>query len=1014
MLKRLVLSSTWLLFLLAGLVLTLGSRAIAQTATPLLINEFVVNHTGNDTSEYVELFGDPNTDYSSYTLLQIEGDSSSNLGQITSVTPVTTTDANGFWTTGLVDSLFQNGTLTFLLVENFQGSAGDDLDTNDDGTLDTTPYATVHDSVAVSDGGVGDVTYAEPVLTGTFDGVPFVPGGASRIPNGVDTDTLADWKRNDFDLAGLPGQDGTPVFPEAFNTPGSVNRAVLPDVKINEIRIDQPGDDNNEFFELTGTPNAPLDGMAYIVIGDGTGENDGVIESVTLLTGHSLDGSGFFWAAEATFTTATPSLVTSTLNFENSDNVTHLLVVDFSGGNGDDLDANDDGVLDVVPWGSVIDCLALLETPGAENRTYCESSIGPDAGFVPGTVYRCDFGWQIGDFADLAANTPGAANNCPSSGDFGVCGDPATFIHAIQGMTETSPLLGSIQIIEGVVSGDYQSGLGGFYLQEESADQDADPATSEGIFVFDSDGVPSVDVGQIVRVQGEIGEFISSGSSLTQISQIQNAVVCTGTETVAPVAVTLPISPVALLEAYEGMLVTFPMTLTVTEHFNLGRFGEVALSAGGRLLNPTNVITPGAPAIALAAENNRRRILLDDGNSVQNPDPIPYPQPGLTALNALRLGDVVEDLTGVMDERFGVYRIQPVGVISFTAGNPREAAPVAVGGEIQVASFNVLNYFLTLDAGAAGCGPNQDMDCRGANSAAEFERQRAKILQALTAIDAEIVGLIEMENTPGVEPLADLVGGLNQIAGSEVYTYVDTGVIGTDAIRVGMIYKSAVVTASGRFAVLDSSVDPDFIDRLNRPSLAQSFQTGAGDKFTVVVNHLKSKGSSCSGDPDTGDGQGNCNGVRTAAANALAEWLATDPTGSGDADVLIIGDLNAYAEEDPIRSLQSQGYTNLVKQFVPAADGYSYVFNGEVGYLDHALATSTLTAQVTGVTIWHINSDEPRVLDYNVEFKSPGQVTELYNVDPYRSSDHDPVIIGLDLTGVEYWIFLPSVLSGED
>ncbi|MCB0112606.1 MAG: ExeM/NucH family extracellular endonuclease [Caldilineaceae bacterium] len=1013
MFKRFLLSGVWPA-LLAALTATLTFQADVRAADHLVINEFVANHTGSDTSEYVELFGAPNTDYSAYTILQIEGDSSSNRGQIKSATAVTSTDAAGFWTTGLVDSVFENGTLTLLLVDNFQGSVGDDLDANDDGELDTTPYDTVIDSVAVNDGGADDAVYAGPVLTGGFDGDSFTPGGASRIPNGADTDSAADWRRNDFDLAGLPGQDGTPAYPEALNTPGAVNVAVLPNVKINELRIDQPGDDNNEFFELTGAPNTPLANLTYLVIGDGTGENSGVVESVTPLVGQALDAGGFFWAAESTFTTSTPSLITNTLNFENSDNVTHLLVADFSGSIGDDLDVGDDGVVDATPWSAQLDCLALIATPGQNNLTYCESSIGPDGSFVPGTVYRCESGWQIGDFADLSANTPGAANNCPSSGDFGVCGDLATFIHAIQGVTETSPLLGSIQIVEGVVSGDYQSGLGGFYLQEEVADQDADPATSEGIFVFDSDGVPAVDVGQIVRVQGEVGELTGSGSSLTQLSQIQNAVVCTGTETIVPVTITLPVSPVTQFEAYEGMLVTFPMTLTVTEHYNLGRYGEVALSAGGRLPNPTNVITPGAPAIAIAAENDSRRILLDDGNGVQNPDPIPYPLPGMTATNTLRVGDSLENLSGVMDERFGVYRIQPSGPISFTASNPRTSAPDAVGGEIQVASFNVLNYFLTLDNGSSICGPSQNMDCRGANTAQEFERQRAKIIQAIIAIDPEIAGLLEMENTTGVEPLADLVSGLNQIAGSGVYTYVDTGVVGTDAIRVGMIYKPAAVTPQDGFAVLDSSVDPTFIDTLNRPSLAQTFRSANGGVFTVVVNHLKSKGSSCSGDPDTGDGQGNCNGVRTAAANALAGWLAGDPTGSGDADFLIIGDFNAYAQEDPIRALVDRGITNLVAQFVPTEQAYSYIFDGESGYLDHALATSSLTAQVTDVTIWHINADEPRVLDYNVEFKSAGQVDSLYSADPYRSSDHDPVIVGLDPAGVDYRVYLPGVLRGED
>jgi hypothetical protein len=198
----------------------------------------------------------------------------------------------------------------------------------------------------------------------------------------------------------------------------------------------------------------------------------------------------------------------------------------------------------------------------------------------------------------------------------------------------------------------------------------------------------------------------------------------------------------------------------------------------------------------------------------------------------------------------------------------------------------------------------------------------------------------------------------------------------------------------GSFAVLDASVDPTFLDTKNRPSLAQTFmQTATGARFTVVVNHLKSKGSDCNdvGDPDTGDGQGNCNLTRTAAATALVNWLATDPTGSGDPDVIIIGDLNAYAMEDPVAAIKGAGYTNVIDAFV-GAEAYSYVFGGQMGYLDHALASPALVSQVTGVVEWHINADEPSALDYN-DYNQD----YLYTSEAYRASDHDPVLVGLNL-----------------
>jgi Ca2+-binding RTX toxin-like protein len=332
--------------------------------------------------------------------------------------------------------------------------------------------------------------------------------------------------------------------------------------------------------------------------------------------------------------------------------------------------------------------------------------------------------------------------------------------------------------------------------------------------------------------------------------------------------------------------------------------------------------------------------------------------------------------------------------------------------------MNTLNFFLTLDTttsdtGPGPCGGNQNLDCRGADAdqPLEFTRQRDKLLAALTGLDGDIIGLNELENTPGVEPLGDptkgIVAGLNAMPGADPYAYIDTGVIGTDAIRVGLIYRPSKVVPVGGFEILDSSDDPRFLDTKSRPALAQTFEELAtGARFTVVVNHLKSKGSACTdvGDPDAGDGQGNCNGTRTLAAQALVDWLATDPTGSGDPDFLIMGDLNSYAQEDPIDAIKAgaddtagtgDDYTNLIFQY-QGTYAYSYTFDGQAGYLDHALANSSLASQVAGAADWHIDSDEPDVVDYDTSFKGPNQEA-LYEPNPYRASDHDPVIVGLGL-----------------
>jgi hypothetical protein len=470
--------------------------------------------------------------------------------------------------------------------------------------------------------------------------------------------------------------------------------------------------------------------------------------------------------------------------------------------------------------------------------------------------------------------------------------------------------------------------------------------------------------------------------------------VCSSGSIITPTSISLPVAALADLERFEGMLVQTEQTLTVTETFTLGRFGEVSLSAGGRLSNPTAVMEPGAPAIALADLNDRSRIILDDGNGQQNRDPILYPEPaGLSATNTLRIGDTVEAQSFVLEQRFG-YRLQPVGTVAFSHTNPRPAVPPSVGGDVRVASFNVLNYFN--GDGLGGGFPT----ARGAETQFELDRQEAKIVTAIAALDGDVVGLMELENDAGPNSaIADLVAALNAATTPGTYAYIDTGIVGTDAIKVALIYQPGTVTPVGPFAVLDSSVDPRFIDTKSRPAIAQTFDSVAdGARVTVVVNHLKSKGSDCNdvGDPDLNDGAGNCNVTRRLAAEALVDWLATDPTGSVDDDVLIIGDLNSYAKEDPIDVLLAGGYADLAQDEIgPSA--YSYVFDGESGYLDYALSSESLTGQVSGVGEWHINADEPIVLDYNTNFKSPGQITSLFAPNQFRASDHDPVLVGLNL-----------------
>ncbi|MBN6055162.1 ExeM/NucH family extracellular endonuclease [Nonomuraea sp. RK-328] len=530
------------------------------------------------------------------------------------------------------------------------------------------------------------------------------------------------------------------------------------------------------------------------------------------------------------------------------------------------------------------------------------------------------------------------------------CDTPATHrISQVQGSGDATPLAGQTVRVEGVVTGDFQRSdqLSGFFLQDPRPD--SDPATSEGLFVFARDTVKDVKPGDRILVTGKAVEF----NGWTELSPVTAVDVC-GTGTVAARPYTLPGDG---LERVENMLLTFPQPLTVTDHYNLGRFGEVTVSAGGRLFQPTD--RPGVDP----DKQRGRTLLIDDGSTRQNPATLPP---------IVRTGQVAVGLTGVLGYGFDTYRLQPTRPVSYLDANPRLPKPFPVIGNVRVASFNTLNWFTTVGS-------------RGATNAEEQRRQLAKLVAALKGIDADAVALMEVENN-GQTALQALVDAVNAEVGAGTYAALTHPYPGTDAIQVALMYKPARLEPVGEPR---ASQDPVF----SRPPLIQTFRRpGGGQPFTMVVNHLKSKGSCPTGDgpdADQGDGQGCWNATRVKQAQALLQLVEDLP------NPLVLGDLNAYGEEDPIDTLEAGGLTSLTKRFVPAPLRYSYLFDGMSGELDHALAGRQLLKRVTSTTIWHINADEPRILDYNTEFNPP----DLYRPDAYRSSDHDPVVIGLTLPG---------------
>ncbi len=565
-----------------------------------------------------------------------------------------------------------------------------------------------------------------------------------------------------------------------------------------------------------------------------------------------------------------------------------------------------------------------------------------------------------------------------------------TPIYTIQGSGTASPLLATTVTTEGVVTADFQGStqLKGFYIQDTVGDGNS--STSDGIFILND--TFNVQVGDYVRITGLVEEFFT----LTELKNVSSlTVLSSGNTLMTPVSINLPVAAVADLEKFEGMLVKFPQSLTVTETFTLGRFGEVSLSADGRLFNPTNSIDPNdnpasgtnssgtSNVAAVTAQqdlNNRRRILLDDASSVQNPAVIPYLNP---ADSTLRSGSTLTALTGVLDYAFSKYRIQPTVTPAFNYA-PRPAVPTVGAANVKVAGFNVLNYFN--GDGSGGGFPTP----RGANTLVEFNRQRTKIINAIKQLNADVVGLIEIENDGdgATSAVADLVNGLNTATASGTYAYVldaagANGNPGTDAIKQTFIYKPGVVTPVG-LAIADMDAAH------NRPPVAQTFTLNSnGEKFTAMVTHFKSKSSTgASGDNlDQGDGQGAYNASRKLQASAFLNFITSIKTSSADEDVIAVGDYNAYEQEDPMDILIAGGLVNVLP------NTYSYVFDGQSGSLDHALATASLSSKISGAAKWHINADEPIAKDYNQEFNP----ASAYSPNAFRSSDHDPLLIGLNL-----------------
>jgi 5'-nucleotidase len=527
---------------------------------------------------------------------------------------------------------------------------------------------------------------------------------------------------------------------------------------------------------------------------------------------------------------------------------------------------------------------------------------------------------------------------------------------------------------------------------------DATPGASDGLFVFLSSNTASgVAIGDKVKATGRVSEFASvTQISATAAGSVELVQADVGVPTVTPLANTVL---GAAREQFEGMLVRPSGTYKLVSSHNLQSFGELWTSAGSTM--PVEAFETGAPGTKTAndvtAANTNARLLLDDGYSIRVDNAAhPGDQPYFTKDKVVRNGDTVTFPAGgsLLSFDFGNWRLQPPVPIddgspanlkpTFTQVNARPATPPAVGGDVKVAAFNVLNYFTTLT--------EDDPDARGAETAEEFTVQKSKIVTAINALGADVVALQEIENSVKLgeapdEALADLVAGLNADAGSTVWDYVRTpGVLRdaaiTDYITNAIIYKPARVKPSGEAqTVVDESVWD-----IAREPIAQTFKF---DKqfVTVVANHFKSKGNN---PPDSTPqpGQDPYNDERVEQAQSL---LAFANTLSEDrrTDIYLVGDFNSYAKEDPIKVFTDAGWSDTL--FGKARGQYTYTFDGELGSLDHVIASPSADDKVTGAGVWSINSPEWSGREYWGAAAEAGT--------PFRSSDHDPILVGVGKEG---------------
>ncbi|WP_348788755.1 ExeM/NucH family extracellular endonuclease [Leifsonia sp. NPDC080035] len=783
----------------------------------------------------------------------------------------------------------------------------------------------------------------------------------------------------------------------------------------------------NKFVELYNPGDAAVSLSGWSVqyrSATGTGAANGVVP----LTG-SIAAKGYYLVAGASNGTNGAALPTPDVasNALNPSGTTGTLILAKS------------ATALTLPTGSVTGNAGVADLIGyGTSNTFegAKAATAPTGNTDVKSLNRTAFKDTDDNSADVSLSATISPQNAATATDPGDPGDGGTdpgtgtdpgppgtvTIADIQGTGDTSPKAGQTVTTVGVVTANYATGgFNGFYIQTPGTGGAVDLAThtaSDAVFVYGSSYAAKVKAGDYVQVTGAVSEY----NGLTEVTATKvDALDASSVTAPTPATVALP-ATAAQRESLEGMLIAPQGAFTVTDVYSANQYGEIGLAAGDKpLVQPTETARPGtAEYTAAVAANAARAVTLDDGASTNflsaanKSKPLPY----LSLSNPVRVGaPVTFTKPVVLDYRNDAWKFQPTAELTpanaatvqpVGFGNTRTAAPENVGGDLRLATFNVLNYFTTTGDQLSGCTfytdrdgnkitVNSGCDARGAADATNLKRQQDKIVAAINALTADVVSLEEIENSARFgldrdDALKTLVSALNAAAGSEVWAYVPSpgSVPSTeDVIRTAFIYKKAAAVPVGESRILQ---DAAFSNA--RQPLAQAFKrVGSADSsaFIAIVNHFKSKGSGTGEDADQGDGQGASNASRVKQAHALVAFADERKATLGLDKVLLIGDFNAYLNEDPIKVLTDAGYVDQVSTRTAKA---TYSFGGTVGSLDHVLASPAANTAITGADVWNINSVESVALEYS---RYNYNVTNFYEAGPYRSSDHDPIVIGLGL-----------------